>query len=76
MAGYSAQNWQYLTIMVAILFGYHGNGGSEWKSSRHYYSQWPTLFQWIDKFAKFIKYPIELPHLALKNNVLRNKVIW
>ena len=31
MTGYGAHNLQYLTIMVAILFGYHGNGGSEWK---------------------------------------------
>ena len=33
MTGYGAQYLQYLTIMVAILFGYHGNSGSEWKSS-------------------------------------------
>ena len=31
MTGYGTQNLEYLTIMVAILFGYHGNGWSEWK---------------------------------------------
>ena len=31
MTGYGAHNLQYLTIMAAILFGYHGNGGSKWK---------------------------------------------
>ena len=29
MTGYGAKKLQYLTIIVAILFGYHGNGGSE-----------------------------------------------
>ena len=37
MTGYGAQHLQYLTIIVAILFGYHGNGGSEWKKFQTFF---------------------------------------
>ena len=37
MTGYDAQKLQYLTIIVAIVFGYHGNGGSEWKKFQTFF---------------------------------------
>ena len=37
MTGNGAQNVQYLTIMAVILFGYHSNGGSEWKKFQTFF---------------------------------------
>ena len=55
MTGYGAQNLQYLIISAAILFGYHGNGGYEWKKFHTFFIPNDTCSNWIDKFAQIIK---------------------